>query len=115
MTTQELVDLNKGLLNKTIVSALNGALLSSAPFLFAPVLNVFTNAAIDWIANTITSSVEIRAFYLHTDIRVSNQGKRYTELKFKIDELEKTGDVEGLKNAQIELEKCFVDFVSFRR
>lgn len=115
MTTQELIDLNKSLLNKTIVSALNGALLSLAPFLFAPILKVFTNAAIDWIAETITSSVEIRAFYLHTDIRVSNQGKRYSDLKFKINELEKIGDKDGLEKAQIELEKCFIEFVSFRR
>lgn len=115
MTTEELVKINEGILDNIIKGALTSALLSSAPFLFAPIVKEFTNLFIDWISKTIVSSVSIRAYYLHTDIRVSNQGKRYSAIKLKMLEMEKKGDLEGLKNAQIELEKCFIEFVSFKR
>ncbi len=108
MTTEELVKINRDFFTKAAGIAAKTAIFMAIPYLDVPPVNFLINRVVDWIVNQIADGLELSAFFIYIDLRVSKQGKEYVIAsynanKFQTEELRKIAD---------EKFKAFVKFSS---
>jgi len=112
MTTDELVQINKNAFIQAGNIAVKSVIFSAFPFLGIPPLLSLSNMAINWLVTKMANQAEIGAFFIYTDMRVSNQGDSFVKASQLVNQLmnDKTATPEQIKAAQNDANAKFISF-----
>lgn len=113
MTTEELVKINKDYFKSIVSAGAKTALLTYFPWMSVAPCPYLLDMFLDWLTSKIADILEQSAYFIYTDLRISQQGKDYVEAKLKGFKAELSGNLEELKIAQENIKKAFRTFAKF--
>lgn len=90
-TTQDIVNVAKNYYIEVFERAALAALVSFSPIFATGPLNYLSKKFIHWLAITTADRVELTAFFIHTDLRVSSQGRSYYDAIHRLNTLKAQG------------------------
>ena len=115
-TTNDIVKIAKDYYISAFERAALAALISFSPIFASGPINYLAKKFIHWLAVQSAEQIELHAFFIHTDLRVSAQGRQYYDSIHRLNTLK----AQGAPKAEIErVEKialdAFSDLVRFNR
>lgn len=90
----------KSAAEKTVADTVIKLVLARVPFLAVGILNPITAFLIKKLVSLIIRETEMGTFFLYTDFRVSEEGKRFIEDANKYEQIKKTGTKDEIENQE---------------
>lgn len=90
-TTQDIVNVAKNYYIEVFERAALASLVSFSPIFATGPLNYLAKKFIHWLAVTSADQIELQAFFIHTDLRVSAQGRSYYDAIHRLHTLKAQG------------------------
>lgn len=89
--------------------AVEGILIGYFPFLASPFLSPVLNWIVEKVMTDLADGGELAAFFVYIDMRVTAQGRAFSEAAAKNQEALKNGTEADKAQAKIDLMKAFAD------